>query len=145
MAFSQVSDDGTMQIANLATGSQESMYGESKLYTEVWWDYGIVGTPSSKAFSLSADVKTVYDIDIFTALYYVEVRPDSLNQSVLYKEKQDVLELALIASKSFGPLDTSLVLSYDDIQDKDYNSLNPSDVDSSVYLTTFKVYLTYNF
>jgi hypothetical protein len=139
-AYSQVSDDGTMTIDNLATGSQQAMKAESKLYTEVWWDYGVVGAVGSKAFSLSASISTVYDSNVLLAYYYIDVNPDGSNESVIDKDDQRVSEYLVYLSKSFGPLDTALVVSYDEIKETLYMGQ-----ESNVYLTAVQLYLTYNF
>lgn len=145
MAYSHVSDDGTVRISNLATGSQQTMRAESKLYTEVWWDYGVVGAVGSEAFSLSADVKIPYDIDMTMAYYHIDVDPDGSNINVITKDKQRVNEFVVYLEKSFGSLDTAVALCYDDIKEKEYKPLDPLNRYSSTYLTTIQFYLTFNF
>jgi hypothetical protein len=125
-AYSDVDDQGLVSMANLATGS-----GQSKLYTEAWWNYGYVGAPGAEAYNLTAeyDVKGIAKVGV----YYTNIEND------FTVAKDDVSEVTLAISKSFGPLDTSLVYISTDADDQNIVNGNSKRYD------TVQAYLTLNF
>jgi len=130
-AYSSVSDDGTLGMANTATGSAATLGGQSKMYTEMWWNYGAVSAVGADSYSLTVEATVGPEIDLFAGYYFSDIDPKGNNNS------EDVTEIALTASKSFGPLDTSLALIMDDYS---YEGVSSDDE-----LYTVQVYLTYNF
>jgi hypothetical protein len=129
-AYSKVNDEGVLALANVATDSASGHRGagagggQSKLYTETFWSYGYVGSADAKSWNLTAEYNAK-DIAKFGA-YYTNV-----NTGWDYNYG-DLKELALSATKSFGPLDTTLAY----INTK-------ADNDSSY--NTLQAYLTLNF
>lgn len=119
-AYSSVDDEGSLKIQNVATDLQGA--AQSKLYTESWWTYGVVGDIDSKSWNLTAE----YDMKNVAKLgaYYTSTEND------LYDYDMD--EVALTATKSFGPLDATLAYINTDMSgDDSYN--------------TIQAYLTLNF
>jgi hypothetical protein len=121
-AYSKADKDGTLKVANVATDNLAS--AQSKLYTEAWWNYGYVGAASAKSWNLTAE----YDVKSIAKLgaYYTNVNNDAaLNAG-------DLKELAVTATKAFGPLDTTLA----------YVNTKADNVAS---YNTLQAYLTLNF
>ena len=99
VSYSQVGEDfaaGFNTATNIATA-------QSKLYTEAWLMYGSVTQADTASFNVTveAPVADVFDLGV----YYT-----SADQST-DAGNNDVTDLTVSASKSFGPLDTSLVYS----------------------------------
>ncbi|MDD3476960.1 MAG: hypothetical protein PHI38_08830 [Sulfurimonas sp.] len=140
LAYSSVDDEGTIGVANVATGegsatSRNGSGAQSKLYTEMWWAYGSVSQIGADAYSLTAET-TVYGVNLLAGYYYSDINV-AASSTVNPNADAEVTEIALVASKSFGPLDTSLAIIFDNIEDNIANT----DEDT----THLQVYLTYNF
>jgi hypothetical protein len=118
-AYSDRNKNGGLNVANVATTD-----GQSKLYTETFWSYGYVGSSDATAWNLTAE----YDLKGLAKLgaYYTNVNTDWANKA------GDLSEVAVTASKSFGPLDTTLA--YINTKADNDNSYN-----------TLQAYLTLNF
>lgn len=134
-AYSSVDEKGTIGVANVATGNttldgRNGSGAQSKLYTEMWWAYGNVSQTGADSYSLTAET-TVAEINLLAGYYVADIDPNGAID-------EKVTEIALVASKSFGPLDTSLALIFDNFEDK---ATPANDVDA----TNLQVYLTYNF
>jgi len=100
LAYSNTSTDGDLFGGNTATAS-----GASKLYTEAWWNYGQVTTAGTDAYHVSVE-GNYQTVDL--GFYFTYADHDKAVSS------QDLTEFALTASKSFGPLDTTLAyINYD--------------------------------
>jgi hypothetical protein len=126
VAFSQTDKKGTIDISNVATGHTAG--SQSKLYTEAWWNYGYVGAADMTAFNVTVEY-ALKDIADF-GLYYTNVaNGDEVAAS------RDMSEITLTASKSFGPLDTSLV----------YINCKADDQNAAEAYNTVQAYLTLNF
>ncbi|MCX6061790.1 MAG: hypothetical protein NT103_06035 [Campylobacterales bacterium] len=97
-AYSKADKDGALKIANVATNNLVG--AQSKLYTEAFWNYGYVGAAGAKSMNVTAEYNAK-DIAKFGAYYTGVNNDDAANAG-------DLKELALTASKSFGPLDTTL-------------------------------------
>jgi hypothetical protein len=94
-AYTSVDDKGVLTIQNTATGDQ------SKLYTEAWWNYGVVGQAGADSYMLNAE-GTVATVDLLAQYTHADVDHKGAG------EKATMDEFAVTASKSFGPLDTTL-------------------------------------
>lgn len=129
-AYSDVDEDGLLGVANTATGSVATLGGQSKLYTEMWWNYGYVSAVGAESFSLTAEATVAGDIALLAGYYNADIKTAAADK--------EMSEIALTASKKFGPLDTSLALIFADFE----NSLAPA---NDVKTTDVQVYLTYNF
>ncbi|MDD2265559.1 porin [Sulfuricurvum sp.] len=121
-AYSDVNNKGPLKVQNVATDLQGA--AQSKLYTESWWSYGYVGAPDATAWNLTAE----YDAKGIAKLgaYYTNVNTDWANKS------GDLSEVAVTATKSFGPLDTTLAY------------INTK-ADAASSYNTLQAYLTLNF
>lgn len=95
-SYSEADKDGTLQIANVATGSQQS-----KLYTETQWNYGYVGAAGAETYNVTAE----YDAGIAKiGAYVTNVETKAAGATVT----DSMNEIAVTVSKSFGPLDAKL-------------------------------------
>jgi imipenem/basic amino acid-specific outer membrane pore len=119
VAYSSVEDKAAI-AANVLVGTQ------SKLYTEAWWNYGYVGARDTKSYNVTAE----YDAG-FAKLgaYYTNA-----DQGTTAGNK-DMKEVAITASKSFGPLDATLAYVNTDATDQNTNSS----------YNMIQAYLKYNF
>ena len=126
IAYSDVDEDGPLGVANTATGSVATLGGQSKLYTEMWWNYGNVSAPGAETIMLTAET-TAVGVDFYLGFWDCEI------ENAAGAKTKEINEITLTASKSFGPLDTSLALIYAD-----------EDV-ADVQTTDLQIYLTYNF
>jgi hypothetical protein len=95
VAYSSVDKKSILSIANIATNNFNT--AQSKLYTEAWWTYGVVGRGGSDTWNFAAK----YDAG-FAKLGAQYTYVDNSNWD------QKMKEAALSASKSFGPLDVTL-------------------------------------
>jgi len=94
-AFSRVENTGGVYMGNTATGGPRG--GQSKLYTEAWWNYNFVGQPGAKTSMISANYGD------FGAQYtHVD---NTKNPS---SSAQDLDEVTLTANKKVGPVDATV-------------------------------------
>ncbi|MEW5831240.1 MAG: OprD family outer membrane porin [Campylobacterota bacterium] len=129
-AYSKADEKGAIQIQNVATGrdaSTSANSGQSKLYTEAWWNYGYVGSKDAEALNLTAEYD-MKDIAKF-GVYYTTVSND------IAASTHEMDEVAVTATKSFGALDTTLA----------YISTNADDANSGKQYDTVQAYLTLKF
>ena len=96
-------DVATFKVAYSMTddtvGAGKNLAGaQTKAYTELWWNYGTVVAADTNTILVSAEA-TVSDIELFAS--YGMADSGAANN--------DLSELAISASKSYGPLDTSVV------------------------------------
>ncbi|MCW8953397.1 MAG: hypothetical protein OQK48_00475 [Sulfurimonas sp.] len=133
VAYSSVDEKGTIGVGNVATGSRTGTgnSNQSKLYTEMWWAYGNVSATGADSYSFTAE-GTAAGVNLLLGYYYADIDPTGTANDA------ETTEIALVASKSFGPLDTSLALIHNEFDD---NSVGGVDED----VNTLQVYLTYNF
>ena len=127
LAFSQTADKGALHGANTATST-----AASKLYTEAWWAYGQVTQADTSAITLTVEspVNGIVDLGLYTTM--VDHGDANTNG--------DFLEVTVTASKSFGPLDTTLAVIYGDEDASDV--AGSTDPDAT---TIVQAYLTLNF
>jgi imipenem/basic amino acid-specific outer membrane pore len=97
-AYSSTDKDGVLKVANVATNNLAT--SQSKLYTEAWWNYGYVGAANADSWNVTAEYNAK-DLAKFGA-YYTSVDNGAA------RDAGDLNELALTATKSFGPLDATL-------------------------------------
>ncbi len=118
-AYSATGDKGPINVgANLAAS------GQSKLYTEAWWYYGIISQIDTTAFNVTATAPVAgYDLGI----YYT--------QAAVGADDADFTEATFEVAKAFGPLDVGLYYIY-----TKYDADNEGDA-----YNTVQAYLTYNF
>ena len=152
-AYSAVDDGGVVSVSNTATmlsgagwgGASGYPSGQSKLYTEAWWNYGFVGLPGAKTIAAAASYK-VNDSVKLTAQYTSE--KDGLNTLMTLDPEvptatMDMDEFTFLVDTSFYGLDVSLAYIYSDYTtdslDADY--ANAGTFDNN----TLQAYITYNF
>jgi len=116
-AYSKVDDKGLVYMGNTATGGAHN--GQSKLYTDAWWNLGYVGQAGAKTMMVSAAY------DAFTA-QYTSVANDNDN-------KLEMNELTLTATKKVGPVDATVAL------------INTTSDDEAIDGNTIQAYLTVPF
>jgi imipenem/basic amino acid-specific outer membrane pore len=134
VAYSSVDKEGTYGVANIATRGQSAGSGSS-LYTEMWWWYGTVSQTGADTLAVSAET-TLADIDFFLGYYTCNIAPKGITTGT----QNHVDEIALTASRSFGPLDSTLALIHDSFGYK--GGTTSGDMQNS---SSFQLYLTYNF
>ena len=93
-AYSQVDDKGLVYMGNTATGGAHN--GQSKLYTEAWWNYGYVGQAGAKTGMVSASMGD------FGAQYTTVSNDNDANL--------EMNEITLTASHKVGPVDATVAL-----------------------------------
>jgi imipenem/basic amino acid-specific outer membrane pore len=121
-AYSEVDNKGGLEIANVATE-----FGQSKLYTEAMWNFGYISAIGAESYNLKAsyDIKDVAKV----CVSYTDAENDHT------VAKDDMKEIALSASRSFGPLDARLA----------YISTDADDQNNGKRFDTVNAYLTLNF
>lgn len=140
-AYSQADSDGTLKIANVATNNLGT--AQSKLYTEAFWNYGYVGAPDAKTINLTAEYNAGF---AKIGAYYTDVSigtTNALSQALANKDNVDMTEIALTATKSFGPLDATLAYISTDAEDQNLNAAGTA-LSGSRY-DSVQAYLTLNF
>lgn len=119
-AYSKADNDGGLKIANVGTDNLE--YGQSKLYTEAWWNYGLVGKAGAESYNVTA----LYEVGDIVSLGAFYTSVDGVDAD------STMDEITLTATKSFGPLDVSLVYI-----NQDYKNAEADNI--------LQAYLTLNF
>jgi hypothetical protein len=128
-AYSEVDDQGGLgSVNNLATST-----GQSKLYTELWWNFA-AGNTGTETYALTAE-GTAGGVDLFAGYYDAETDPFG---GLL--DTTEVTEFVVTAGKDFGPLNATLALIYDEF---DQNAVWTAGQTQDS--TIFQAYLTYNF
>ena len=135
VAGSQVgeNDNGIGVVSNV------SGYGQSKLYTEAWWNYGYITIHDTTAINVTA---TTPEALTWVALGLYATQSTS-NEYFAGGSDLEMTEITVTASKSFGPLDASLAYIMTDANDQ--NLADAAEADSGESYSTVQAYLTYNF
>ena len=98
VAYSKRNDKSGIDISNIATGHGAA--SQSKLYTETFWNYGLVGAQNAQAISVAG----AYDMGATNlTLQYTTIS----NDTDVTKEAN---EIALTATTKVGPLDATVAL-----------------------------------
>ncbi len=119
VAFSQVSEDGVLNVQNSAGLAG---FGQSPLYTEAWWNFGYVGAPDTTSYSILGETAwNRYDL----GLYFTSANNDA----------GDMMDLTLTAGSSIGAFDYAVAYIMTDADNQN---------DGDAY-NTLQAYLTYNF
>jgi len=126
-AFSQTGSTAT----TLNVGANLDGYGQSKLYTEAWWNYGYITMTDTTAFNVTATTPEALTW-VSLGLYATQ---STTTDGIAPGTDLDMTEITVSASKSFGPLDASLV----------YINTNADDQNNGDGSNTVQAYLTYNF
>jgi hypothetical protein len=134
-AYSDVDNDGVLKVANTATNNLAG--AQSKLYTEAWWNYGYVGAPGAESYNLTAEYDAK-NIAKFGAYY-----TDASVKAKGAIRTTNMTEIALTATRSFGPLDATLAYVSTDADDQNLDSLGTPG--SGSQYNSVQAYLTLNF
>ncbi|MDF1882193.1 hypothetical protein JHD50_12935 [Sulfurimonas sp. MAG313] len=132
----EMKDVVTVKLAYSSTNDKQNGVGrnlagaQTKMYTELWWNYGRIGTANTDAILISAE-GTVSDIELFASYGMIDHKTAGAT---------DLNEFALTASKSYGPVDTSIVFI-----NTDGKVLGAAADGNSDAQKMLQVYLTYNF
>ncbi|MGB5964104.1 MAG: OprD family outer membrane porin [Sulfurimonadaceae bacterium] len=122
---------------DLGAGFNVAASGQSKLYTEAWWNYGYITQQDTSAFNVTATTPE----ELTWAQLGLYLTQSTGKDGVAVGTDLEMTEVTLSASKSFGPLDTSLVYIMTDATDQ---NIKAGDTEGSAY-NTVQAYLTYNF
>ena len=96
----------------------------------------MVGNTAMDTVALTLDTTFWDAVAMFAGYYYADHHPKEGKQ---YGDLSNMTEIVLSLSKSFGPLETSVALIYDD---PDYFHNQPGDIKDE---TMLQLYLTYTF
>jgi len=127
VAYSQTGDTET----GLNVGGNLAASGQSKLYTEAWWNYGYITKHDTSAFNVTVttpEALTWVELGLF-------VTKSTSNEYMTDGSDLEMTEMTVTASKSFGPLDATLAIFSTEADDQN---------DGDAY-TSLQAYLTYNF
>ena len=110
--------------------------GQSKLYTEAWWNYGYIVRADTTGYNitLTSPINGLFDLGLFWT-HTVTGKNEGTNPLGLTPPSTQLTEFTATASKSFGPLDTTLAYVYTKAGDQNNN----------VGYSTVQAYLQYNF
>ena len=137
VAYSQTGEDKDNSVG---AGMNLAGSGQSKLYTSAWWNSQIVATVDTSAINFTATTPEELTY-VGLGLYVTQV---TVGENGTGADKNaDLLEVTLEASKSFGPLDTSLVYILTD--QEGVNLSTAGDATTGQSFNTVQAYLTYNF
>ena len=117
---------------NTATAS-----GASKLYTEAWWSYGYVTQADTTSYNITVEVPVKGIVDL--GAYYTNANAGTNSGGTA---GNDMTELTITASKSFGPLDATLAYSNIDAKNR---TLYNNTVLTDKSFNQIQAYLTLNF
>lgn len=128
VSYSQTNDDNSNGLSLIGGGAAQNTAtdvgtAQSKLYTEAWWTYGAVTSNDTSAINVTIESPVQGIVDL--GLYLTLVDHAAANT--------DLTEVALTASKSFGPLDATLAL------------INVDTDDNTDAVNIVQAYLTVNF
>ncbi|WP_457743946.1 hypothetical protein [Sulfurimonas sp.] len=118
--------------ANTATST-----GNSKLYTEAWWNYGYVTRGNTNAWNITATGKAA-GVDLGAYYTSSKTKPDTSNGNATDVKMN---EFTATAGKSFGPLDATLAYVYTKADDL---NIKAGDTKGSAF-NSIQAYLTLNF
>jgi hypothetical protein len=145
VAYSSVNDNTQSNNANLGGFGMNTATstGQSKLYTEAWWNYGYVTQTNTDTIhvSLESPVNGLFDLGV----YYTDA--DQGNTIGVQNPNfvgTDMTEFTVTAGKDFGPLNATLAYVYTkaDDQNMDPNAVVPS---KGRAYNSVQAYLTVNF
>lgn len=145
----EMKDTFAVSIAGSQVGENDNGFGagfnvfgaQSKLYTEAWWNYGYITRPETTAINLTASTSEELTY-VGLGLYVTQATSTDFLTVGGNATDAEMMEVTLEASKSFGPLDASLVYIMTDANDQ---NLKNADADSGESYSTVQAYLTYNF
>ena len=133
LAYSQVSKNASVGY-NTATG------GQSKLYTEAWWNYGYITRADTSALNLTVKGQLEgYDLGFYFT--QTDSPMKSEQDGSITTKYHDLTEVTLTASRTFGPLDATVAYVYTDAEDQ---NIAKNATKGTAY-SMLQAYLTVNF
>ena len=147
LGYEGMKDVATIKVAYSSTGTEKNLgglgagqnlsgTGQSKLYTEAWWNYGYVTRADTDAWNVTvtSPVQGMFDL----GLYYTSTTTS--DNGVANTPDVDMDEFTVTAGKDFGPLNATLAYIYTNADDQNVDA-NGNGQDYN----TVQAYLTYNF
>jgi len=146
-AYSTVADDGFLALGNTATMLNNAGWGggngsgQSKLYTEAWWNYGLVSQPGSDSFALAADYN-FGDISIVNGVSLMGQYTSISNSTTTggFTSNFDLDEFTAVAGGTIYGLNVQLAYIWADYS-WNTDTATPMNYNSD----TIQAYLTYQF
>ena len=146
-AYSTVADDGFLALGNTATMLNNAGWGggngsgQSKLYTEAWWNYGLVSQPGSDSFALAADYN-FGDISIVNGVSLMGQYTSISNSTTTggFTSNFDLDEFTAVAGGTIYGLNVQLAYIWADYS-WNTDTATPINYNSD----TIQAYLTYQF
>ncbi len=136
-AFSQTGKDDSTN--DLGAGMNLAAYGQSKLYTEAWWNYGYITNNDTTAFNVTATTPE----ELTWAQLGLYVTSSIGTDGIAAGTDTEMVELTLEAAKSFGALDVGIYYILTDANDLNIAAGDAADEGQS--FNSVQAYLTYNF
>ena len=118
VSYSAVNDNGSLGYAGLNTATS-SATAQSKLYTEAWWNYGQVTKSGAKSYNVTVTSPVAGLFDAAIAVTSVDQKASAA---------KDMTEIAVTATKKFGPLDATLAYVSTDFSKADTATLKDSNM-----------------
>lgn len=119
--------------------------GQSKLYTEAWWNYGLVGQSGADTFAAAASYN-VGDLSIFNGIELMAQYTSVSDANPFLDFAGNTIDMneftALVGAKAYG-LDVQLAYIYSDYTSTDANGANIAN--GTFTADTIQAYLTYTF
>ncbi len=154
-AYSAVDEDGVISISNTATmlsgagwgaapGAANIAQGQSKLYTESWWNYGFVSLPGAKSFAVAGSYKAMENLNL-VAQYTSVTDGSSILESTVADVPlfdADMNEFTVFAETSMYGVDLVIAYIYSDYT---ADFVDPEEVDTGYNNNTLQAYVTYAF
>ena len=136
-AFSQTAKDDKN---GLGAGGNLDGYGQSKLYTEAWWNYGYITQSDTTAYNITAT--TAKELTwAQLGLYFTQAKTKDGFTGVNGVEDALMTEVTLEAAQSFGPVDVGVYYIYTKADDQNQEKAKKKGDASN----TVQAYLTYAF
>ena len=132
-AFSQTGD----KVTDTSVGANLAGSGQSKLYTEAWWNYGYITLADTTAINVTATTPE----ELTWAQLGLYLTQSTGKDGFAPGTDLEMAEVTLEAAKSFGPLDVGLYYIMTDATDQ---NIKAGDTEGSAY-NSLQAYLTYNF
>ena len=138
-AFSQTGDKATATNVGANLGGS----GQSKLYTEAWWNYGLITRTDTTAFNVTATTAEALTWAQLGAYITSATTANGTTDATATSVDATFMEVTLEAAKSFGPLDVGVYYILTDRNDANIKTGDAADKGQAY--NTVQAYLTYNF
>ena len=146
----QLKDIATLSAAYSKTGKDDdngvgagmnmAASGQSKLYTEAWWNYGYITRNDTSAINVTATTPESLTWAQL-GIYFTQSASKDAFSGAKGKEDLKMTEVTVEAAKSFGPLDIGLYYIMTKADDQNQEKL----VKKGDAFNAVQAYFTYNF